>query len=502
MSTKKIFALLLAVMLLCTCVLTGCQDDSPEALAKKATKTVAVTVNGHQVNAVQLNYFYMEMVNSFVNEYSYYIYYMLDVNLPLNEQVFDEETGTTWADRFLEMATTNLKGTYILYDAALKAGMTLTEAQEAEVQAVADSLAYYAEKDEFDSVDAYLVDLFGYGASLESYCDYYRVNLLADSYYAAHYESLDFSDEDLAAYDAQNANTFNSYSYAYYTVYASKYLRGGTESASGSVEYTEEQKALAIVDAEIDAKALAEGKYADAAAFNEAIAAMKVNASLASVSCTEKTGQQYSEISSSFREWISDSNRVSGDTTVIAKTLTGENNETIIDGYYVVVYFGHNDNRFALKNVRHLLIAPEADTDEAKAKAKAEAEALLAQWESGEKTEQSFASLANQESDDQNGNVTNGGLYENIFPGQMVEEFEAWCYADDRKAGDYGIVETQHGYHIMYFVGDSDVNYRDYMILTVLRSEAISKWYNEQLESTELKIKNTDFVNMALILNG
>lgn len=36
--------------------------------------------------------------------------------------------------------------------------------------------------------------------------------------------------------------------------------------------------------------------------------------------------------------------------------------------------------------------------------------------------------------------------------GQMVPEFEEWCFAD-HKEGDKAIVKTQFGYHVMYFVG-------------------------------------------------
>jgi len=36
----------------------------------------------------------------------------------------------------------------------------------------------------------------------------------------------------------------------------------------------------------------------------------------------------------------------------------------------------------------------------------------------------------------------------------MVEEFENWIYDEARKAGDTGVVKTDYGYHVMYFIGD------------------------------------------------
>ena len=45
------------------------------------------------------------------------------------------------------------------------------------------------------------------------------------------------------------------------------------------------------------------------------------------------------------------------------------------------------------------------------------------------------------------------------YPGQMVETFNDWCFADGRQPGDYGIVKTDYGYHIMFFVGAGDEIY-------------------------------------------
>ncbi len=116
-----------------------------------------------------------------------------------------------------------------------------------------------------------------------------------------------------------------------------------------------------------------------------------------------------------------------------------------------------------LVDVRHILIMPEGGTtgedgattySEAEWKACQEkAEEILSQWESGDQTEDSFAQLANEHSSD-GGSNTNGGLYENVYVGQMVQEFNDWCFDESRKPGDTGLVKTQFGYHVMYFSAD------------------------------------------------
>ena len=46
----------------------------------------------------------------------------------------------------------------------------------------------------------------------------------------------------------------------------------------------------------------------------------------------------------------------------------------------------------------------------------------------------------------------------------MVSSFNDWCFDESRQTGNTGIIESQYGYHVMYFVGKSDTTYRDYQI--------------------------------------
>ena len=96
--------------------------------------------------------------------------------------------------------------------------------------------------------------------------------------------------------------------------------------------------------------------------------------------------------------------------------------------------------KYDLVSVRHILVEDEKTAKD-----------ILAQWESGEKTEASFAELATENSTDP-GSAENGGLYTGVTDGQMVAEFNDWCFDDARRPGDTDIVQTTYGYHIMYFV--------------------------------------------------
>jgi len=510
MSIRKLLALLLAATLLCCCF-AGCQDkNDPEYLAKKAQGTTAVTVGDHKINAVELNYYYVEVVNGFYSEYSYYISALLDVTKPLNQQTFDEKTGQSWADYFLQTSLDNVKTTYALCDMAQKAGFTLSEGNKNSVKTVMESLEYYAEYYKYDSVDAYLVALFGNGATAESYKAYYERNLLADCYYTEYFESLKYNDEALREYESSIANHYNSYDYASYYLDASRFLTGGTKDANGKITYSDEEKAAAVAACKAAAEAIAAGSYATVKELNTALAAMEINAESTNVKATVTTNSAYNKVNSAYSEWVTADEREPGQLAALPRN-SGTEEKPVIDGYYIVMYNGRNDNTFALKDVRHILIIPEGGTQNSitgyydytvteLSIAMQEAKKILAEFEETKKTEFHFGDLADKYSDD--GDGTTGGLYRYVAPGQMVDAFDAWCFDENRQKGDCEIIRTEYGYHIMYFVGDSDLNYRDYLITMDMRNRDASAWLEELLKSYTVNSENLDFVAMDMILGS
>lgn len=103
-----------------------------------------------------------------------------------------------------------------------------------------------------------------------------------------------------------------------------------------------------------------------------------------------------------------------------------------------------------LTTVRHILIAPtDTESDSDWLEAEQTAKEIYATWQNNP-TEDYFAQLAGTLSAD-TGSTGNGGKYENIYPGEMVAEFNDWCFDPARKTGDHDIVKSPYGYHIMYF---------------------------------------------------
>ena len=109
----------------------------------------------------------------------------------------------------------------------------------------------------------------------------------------------------------------------------------------------------------------------------------------------------------------------------------------------------HQDGT-CLTTVRHILIAPtNTESDADWLEAEQTAKEIYATWQNNP-TEDYFAQLASTLSAD-TGSIANGGKYENLYPGEMVAEFNDWCFDSARETGDHGIVKSPYGYHIMYF---------------------------------------------------
>ena len=489
-----VFVVIMVVMIVFAAVTAVTKTIEGKGIREK--NTVAVTINDHEISNAELGYYYMGSINSFLNQYGDYAYlFGLDTTLPLNEQIVDEATGKTWADDFLDGAIESAKAVYALNDAANAAGFGLTEDETAEIDANIETQKLYAQLYGYTDLDSYLKAMYGRGADEESFRNYCQMAYLAEAYQQHYYDSLTYEDADLREAEADSYTTYNAYTYNTYYLSASSF-----DDAAAAEAAAKELTAEGINTVE---------------ALDAAIAGLSINKESTTAASTANTDTLASNISSIFADWITDSARKAGDVKYFANTYTSTDDEgneiTTVNGYYVVMYGSCSDNNFPMSNVRHILVSFEGGTtdsttgvttytDEEKLAAKVEAQELHNQWMNGEATEESFAALANEKSDD--GDGTTGGLYENINPStSFVTNFKEWALAD-HKAGDNDIIETEYGYHIMYYSGDTAMTYRDYMIESDLRSADFNDWYNALVEAVSHTEGDTKYIDKALVLSG
>ena len=483
--------------------------------------TTALTVGGTKISAAELNHYYVDSVNQYMTKMSDYIsMFGLDTTKPLDEQFYSEAEGQTWADYFLNQATTNAQNMYAVYNAAKADSFTLSEESQASLEMNIQNMKSYAVMYNYPSTDSYIAATYGEGCNEKTYRHYLEVQMIAQEYAAAKNEALTYDDAALRAEEAENFNAYSSFSYNYCYLSNVDFCEGGTEDENGTKTYSDEEKEAGRAAAEAAANTLAAANTIEE--LDAAYAALEINADLEDAKSNRQENVLYANVNASIKEWVTSDDRKPGDIKVIPSTTTthnhedgeactGENDTESVVGYYVVRFDSKDDNLTNLVNVRHILVSFEGGTadqttgttvysEEEKNAAKTKAEEILAAFEAGEKTEEAFAALATEKTTDP-GSKDSGGLYENVYPGQMVPEFNDWCFDANRKPGDTAVVTTDYGCHVMYFVGTSDTTYRDHMIESTLRSEDMTAWETGLIEAAELVVKNTKYVKTDLILN-
>lgn len=455
---KKVVAIVLAVV-----IVGGIAWKLVDELGVIERFATAVEIGDTKISASEYNYYYSAQyqqmayyANMYQENYGYGIGF--DPTVAPDEQNTTEkdEDGNdvtiTWADSFKTSAAKYAQNVIAYYNEAVKAGYKLSEDEQAEINETVENYRTEAAASNF-SLNAYLNETFGAGFNEKAFTKQLEMETLAANYSEDKASELKagFTDEDIKAeYEANKKN----YNYTDIRYYSFKFTTLTIEDGETNEALAERQKAAN--DAVIaEAKAIYD-KLGDEASFKAAITAYE------NKDAEESDNEDYtllkeiatydsivSATSEEAADWAFDNARKAGDKTMI----TGEKAVYII--YSVKPSYAMNS-----VDVRHCLVSFEAAdeenvTDAEKKAAYDEAKALLDEWLKGDKTEESFAKMATEKTDDE-ASAESGGLYEGIrTTDNYVAEFEAWSFDDARKAGDTGIVETDYGYHIMYFVSDN-----------------------------------------------
>lgn len=423
------------------------------------TGVTAVTVGDTGYSAVEFNYYYY---NAYYSNATLASYMGLDTSQPWDSQEYTE--GTTWKDFFQASGLETLTTVTARYDAAIAAGYTLTEDDQATIDETFSALEEAADNNGM-SMKQFLVARYGKGMTEDILHKLLEQEVIAAGYYNQVLDSHSYTQTELDNEYATLADSQDRITYSYYLVPAV-----AETDENGQETYSE----TAIADSVAEAEALVNSLSSHTPeALEAAVAALDVEA------VPTTTTLAGSSLDTAYSEWLLDAARSNGDIT------TAETS----NGCYVVLFQSRDNNSTNTVNVRHILIQVEADedgvyTDEAKAAALEKAEEILQEWRDGDASEESFAALAEQYSED-SGSNTNGGLYEQVYPGQMVTEFNDFCFAENRASGDVEIVFNEGsycGYHVVYFV-DKDIPYCDLLAENSLNDEAMSAWDAEISEN-------------------
>ena len=439
----------------------------------------AVTIGNTSYSAAETDVFFRSSYNSFYSTYANYIYSLLgsdadidsyfksftglDRSVALDEQQYNDDQ--TWADYFMEQTIENMKQVTALCDAAAAAGFATPQEVVDDVDSSIESLRSSAALYGYSSLDQFLSLNYGKGVSTKI-----LRNMMLKMETASHYsesvnDAREYTEEQTEAYYQEHADELDVISHYYFLVSSSN-------SAFDELETDEEKVAAAQAAA---------AEIAEAATLEDFLAACTEYGSEPTLRNT--SGES---LVTGISEWLLSADRKTGDHTAI-DTDTGA---------YAVWYVDRDDNDYAVRSMRHILIMAEADedgsySDDAILAAKERIHEIETEWKE-DPTEEHFAELANSYSEDSGSNTT-GGLYEDISKHQMVEAIDNFLFNEGAKAGDTTVVEgdngSYHGWHLVYYVGEGELA-RTLLAEEPMREAAQTEWLEGLEAGYEAKTGN------------
>ena len=445
--------------------------------------TTAMTIGEESYSPAELSYSYANQYTSFLNQYgSYASLFGLDTTQGMASLKTQECSmlgeGKTWRDYFLQMAGNDLTQVSALKRYARDNGITLDESEIAALEENLSSLEQLAKSYGFSSANRFLAAQYGTGVTTSVARAMAMDSALASKALQSYSDSLSYDEAELEDYYASLDGSRDYFDYASYFVPAETVPAEG-EGEGQSAAPTEQT----LLEARMTAQAI-EMAYQDGDDIEDPVERLNaaIEAEFDDGSATVRSRVSGSGLGD-MSEWLTDDARGEGDVSVIDASDGS--------GYTVVVFLARDDNHYPTVSVRHILIQAAASedgsySDEAKQAALDRINVIKAEYEAGEQTEESFAALAEQYSED-SGSNTNGGLYENIYRGQMVKEFNDFCFAG-HEHGDVAVVYGESsgyaGYHLVYFVGEGE-QYSDVIARDDLTGTAVSDFLSAQTEGLE-----------------
>lgn len=424
---------------------------------------VALTVGDTKVSLGMYNYYYTCISQNYI---SYASYYNLDTTKPYDTQYTTDDDGNkiSWADKFKQDTINQIQYITSYYEEAIEKGVTLTDTQKETIKTNLNSIKESAtsSEDKQVSVDSYIEDLYGEGCGYATLSKMLEQCYIAENYYQQRKIAQVVTEDEKKAYFEKHADDYKQAGLAYLQIpYGDEYGVTEEEANTKAKKYASEIKSVDQMKKLIPTacKTIIDVYVAQGYAEDEASCA-EMLASNIEISISKNEDGLMEEAT----KWLFDQSTKVGDCQAF-----NDKNYSVVYIFLKTTEPKADDSE--VYSVRHILVMPKSDEENAEngkteytdaqwAEAKSKADKILAEFEKGDKTEVSFAKLAEKYSDDTESTSAGssgyyGGITEGVALGNMVKEYEGWATDKSRKYGDTGIVKSTYGYHIMFFIEDT-----------------------------------------------
>ena len=425
-----------------------------------------VTIDGVAFSTTEFEYFFNTQYLEYMNMMSQF--QGLGDNLPnprrpLSTQVYNNETGETWADFFTELALSRMSNLTSLYNSANAANFTLTEEHLEEIEQELAMISLQAMLEGAPNTDSFLQQMFGNSINESTYRKILNFVSTAGAYSEFVRESFSYTPEQISGYYQENRDSLDVFNYRSFVL---------SHEQLDILDFESEEAYNAEVEASIEAVRLRAAQIVsegveNADEFIEIAQRETDNYSDWIGSVQFRMGES---LDGAFENWLRNDQRNYGDMTAIDSAT----------GSTILYFVSRDDNTYKTVAMRQILILrdnidpndfPEGEADpayisaieNAQLESHERAELVYSLFIAAGETENALLNLMAEHSDD----TTEGGFYEDIarfsyssshsYTMKVVPEIEEWLFDENRKFGDSQLISTRDfGYHLVYFMGFGD----------------------------------------------
>lgn len=451
-----------------------------------------VKIGSAKYSITDFNYYYQNLYAQYYSSMSGSSGDFASALLPeqgtsLKSQIYDEDTGETWADFFEKMTLEQMKEDNKILIQALDAEYELNDEDNAMIEQEMETIQTTAYTYGYTELDDYFKAMYGKGMDEEAFLKALEQAHLISSYTNFVNTSFTYTQDELETYYGENSDKLDTFTYRYIHVSAEDVEKADypdeadyDAAKEAAVDVTEEQAiayAAGITDEDgfiETAREYDPEMYADDAASNRVY--------------------QGELLGSTYGNWLKEADRAEGDVSTFRS----------VNGTYIVYFIDRDDNHYNTVDIRTILCPPEAVNPEEYAEdetTEAYDDAVEAARQAAEDTANDINDYIKAQEDieaafiDQTEfytgttqiDIENSGLVEQAYIGQMPDEVDTWIFDASRKDGDYTLVYSETvGYYLVYYISTDDL-YSDVLADAKMRKDDLQAW-KDSLEVFDTKV--------------
>ena len=305
---------------------------------EKKSDVVIATMGNQTLRVDDLQIYYWLRISDFLNAYGDYLSLMgLDATEPLDEQIYNPDTGMTFQQMFLQNAIADWVEFAAMVQLSEDNGFVLTQEDQEYLDSFETDMREMATNRGYEDLDAFVSENLAPGSTFDAFIKYNHQNYVGLTYYNSIYETMIPTTAEAEVYFAEHEDELVAQGYGkdvgsyYYVRHILLAPEGGSVGENGETIYTDEEweacraKAQNLLDEFLAGDATEE-------AFAQLAAEHSVDTGSSSNGGMYEGLTKETNVVTEFKDWYLAEGRQSGDTGLV-KSVYG----------YHIMYFSSSE---------------------------------------------------------------------------------------------------------------------------------------------------------------